>query len=209
MKCAEFQTRFQQVLDVRNTPACDEQLLAHAAECEECRSLLEGWEAFCSGFDTQSVPELDANFADGVVAASLVAPSSSPRSALIATLIAVAAVALLAAIPLYRLMTAEPATLAPSPEVAIVEPAAPEIKEHRVDAAEFAEMVDRITPWIPEVTPERMAPVDRLAGQFKPVTASFTVAYETLRRTIPVRRSSNNTEKKPQASSAVHLPTLG
>ena len=206
MKCAEFQTKFQNILDLRETPNCDEQLMAHAAQCEQCQAMLDGWESFSMGFDAQTIPELSSSFADDVVAASLVTQSSTSRFA-IASLIAIAAAVLLATIPLDRMLTA-PTQPDPVPEIVVVDPKNPIVEDDPIDPAEFAELVERITPWIPEVTPERMAPVDRLAGRFKPVTTSFAVAYETLRQTIPIRRSSD-TPKKPQASAAVQGPSLG
>jgi hypothetical protein len=69
MKCREFESRLNDVLDDRGQPRADGQLAAHAATCEPCRELLDGQAALFAGLAHRPLAAAPASgFARRVVA---------------------------------------------------------------------------------------------------------------------------------------------
>jgi hypothetical protein len=50
VRCEEFESRLNQILDRRRNPRSDAELSLHAASCPECGDLLAGYQALFAGF---------------------------------------------------------------------------------------------------------------------------------------------------------------
>jgi len=68
MKCADFEARLNEVLDLRQSPVGDPALSAHAAACPACRAALHTWD----------------QLVDGLVAIPVVAPPAWLRAGVLA-----------------------------------------------------------------------------------------------------------------------------
>lgn len=68
MKCCEFERRWQELLDGRQTPREDAELNAHALVCERCRDMLLIAQVLCDD-RSERQPSAAPDFADRVVAA--------------------------------------------------------------------------------------------------------------------------------------------
>jgi hypothetical protein len=105
MKCDDFESRLNDVLDERRAPAVDALLAEHAGHCVPCRGLLRDYEALAEGAGSLSAPCLEDGFSHRAVAAALdQVQTHSPASPLqgnwwtLAGLAAVAAALLLAVV---------------------------------------------------------------------------------------------------------------
>lgn len=67
MQCERFEARLQDLLDQRQRPECDTQLLEHAEACENCRETLLVQEQLFAGLDLWEAPSLSEAFAARVV----------------------------------------------------------------------------------------------------------------------------------------------
>ena len=84
MKCQEFEDRLQLLLDDREAPERDEQLLAHANGCPGCREMLQAQEALFEALPrtkTVARPAWLATVGEKVIAASLVEKASEGKTA--------------------------------------------------------------------------------------------------------------------------------
>jgi hypothetical protein len=68
MRCNEFESRLNDLLDLRRTPSADPQLLGHAAACSDCREQLAACDLLFLGLNAPSPPALSPGFARAVVA---------------------------------------------------------------------------------------------------------------------------------------------
>ncbi len=71
MQCQEFEDRMNVLLDERKSPEGDGALAAHAAGCEPCGRLLAGQRVLLAGLKRGKIPAASANFAQRVVANSV------------------------------------------------------------------------------------------------------------------------------------------
>lgn len=98
MRCNEFESRLNDLLDLRRTPSADPQLLGHAAGCGDCREQLAACDALFLGLSLPAASALPAGFAQGVVAKAAPAARSVvfPSYAAWGVVCAIAAAVLLA-----------------------------------------------------------------------------------------------------------------
>ncbi|MBX3411428.1 MAG: hypothetical protein KF708_01830 [Pirellulales bacterium] len=68
MKCGEFETRLNDLLDARQPLAGDKQLAAHAAECETCRADLSAYGALAGEIAARPRPLPSADLVSRVMA---------------------------------------------------------------------------------------------------------------------------------------------
>jgi Putative zinc-finger len=103
MKCDEFETRLNELLDARASLEGDEQLRAHAAICESCRQDLATVGMIVSELAHRPRPMPSAGLATRVVA-EFTAPQVEHRTVrrVMAYAFAAAAVLLIAAFPAWR-----------------------------------------------------------------------------------------------------------
>lgn len=74
MQCEKFEARLQDLLDQRQRPECDAQLLEHADACDNCRETLILQEQMFAGLELWETPTLDDAFAARVVAQAVAQP---------------------------------------------------------------------------------------------------------------------------------------
>lgn len=55
MRCEEFESRLNEILDRRRNPRSDAELSLHAASCLECGDLLAGYQSLLAGFKRREV----------------------------------------------------------------------------------------------------------------------------------------------------------
>jgi hypothetical protein len=73
MKCHEFEDRLHSLLDDRQSPEADAQLVSHAANCEPCRHLLTGQRLLLAGLRRGVAQRPSGQLAQRVVARHVVA----------------------------------------------------------------------------------------------------------------------------------------
>ncbi len=104
MPCEKFEARLHHLLDLRQHPETDDQLVAHAAICEDCRQILSAQRALFDAIEVFEPPPIPADFTEGVLARMKAAPASRPnyRAGRLLAALAVAAAVLVAVVPLAR-----------------------------------------------------------------------------------------------------------
>lgn len=108
MRCDEFESRLQELLDQRRSPDRDERLAAHVACCEPCGALLAGCEALVEGVAAWDAPAPAGDLVARVIHDWRPVPKARPRRHVFAGL-AIAATLLVAALPLVRWLRPAPA----------------------------------------------------------------------------------------------------
>ncbi|WP_164102916.1 hypothetical protein [Candidatus Laterigemmans baculatus] len=184
MRCERFDQRFHELLDLRQEPAGDPQLLEHAAECHRCQRTLEDWlrvEDFfaeprlesSSGSPnrTPSPPTSAASFP----AANSPAANSPAASWRPAALAATLAASLLGGVwfaggdrdrqPAAVAGQATPAAPSATPQLASIEQLGSRVAQPE---------------WWGSVVRAAWEPVDPLAEGFRPLTNSLQTALELL-----------------------------
>ncbi len=78
MRCAEFESRLNEVLDERLGLDSDPELVDHAQRCQPCRSLASSYEAIVTGLEQAKLPEASPALTARIVSAL---PASAAESA--------------------------------------------------------------------------------------------------------------------------------
>jgi hypothetical protein len=208
MQCDEFDVRLQKVLDHHRAPQHDAQLRRHALLCPQCADTLAAACRLLQGLDLWDVPPLSDDFAERVV--QQVAPAPRPHHTLWPALaLGVAASLLVCMVPgvAHVLRSGGPrATTA----------AAPSAGSHDGAWAAAAPAANRAvavtdSPWTryghsllelyPEETRQRhRQQMSEFAEDLRPIAAPFNTAVTAIRRSIPVRASTER--PSPRASLA-------
>ena len=71
MRCPDFETRLNDVLDNRQPPEADRELLAHVTTCVHCSHMLQSYVSMLAGFQRLKTPAVSPHFATSVVQATL------------------------------------------------------------------------------------------------------------------------------------------
>ena len=146
-------------------------------------------------------PPLDKDFTDRVVAQVVVSRDNGRSRKLLRHLLAVAAMLVIAFVPAYLLLHRKSA---PREEI-VAHVETPETVVIRVNpqqvpppysSADIRRFLDEISVRLETARLESMQPVDQFAVSLRPIAASFTTAYTTLRRALPFPYES---EAEPQA----------
>ena len=205
MHCAEFESRFHQLLDARVAPECDRRLLAHSAECAACRQMLQAQQTLFAGLDAFDPPATSRDFAQQVVLRRR-APKKRFSTAALAIAAMAAAVLLTAALmnggfggpvnPAKQPTTGLPVAIGNSHRSIASSPAANDAAA-QIATEEYRAILHTFLEDLPSAT-DRIPAVDHLAGGLKPIASSFSAALDALRRTIPGARANPNSDK-PQA----------
>jgi len=204
MRCADFETRLNEVLDERGSVEVDPQLSAHAQNCPDCSGLLAGCSALLDGLDARMTPQPPVELADRVLKQS--ASSRDTWSGrLLAICVAVAAGLLIALLPKLFYPTGPgsqpmaedtpvdidvtpPGTdsdVAPPADTPTPPPSGPSL----ANQLPYAEMV-RYTGQTMAQFPNTVRNTQTPEG-LRPVTSSMAVAFDAVRRTLP---GTGNTE---------------
>jgi len=223
MKCEEFESRLQDLLDFRESPNLDDQLAAHAGDCANCRRVLSATNTIFDGLALNDLHEPAASFTEQIVAE--VARNELrrlPRAVgAISMLAVVAATLLLAALPgLNSLLEPknQPGEVTNSSkksesdsEGQLVQAVPTELgsaviaedSAHGSDAdAEFRERFGALDLSSFSEVPHQINS-DQIPG-VRPIKCSFTVAFDLIRRTIPGGSKSDSTAK-PHAGAMLEL----
>lgn len=206
MRCDEFETRLQHVLDQRKVPEQDELLRQHARVCFNCQRILALQSQLFDGLELAVIPDLPEDFARRVVRE--VIPHAGRRRRPVPWTLALAAVAatlLLAVVPAAwsrfhkgphvasARRSAEPSPDGPRTDNVVAE-------DHRAKRGEMwwkvpADSILELYP--PEARLRHRQGVDEIANDLRPITTSFSAAITALRRTIPVGKDRHR--GRPQA----------
>jgi hypothetical protein len=107
MQCCEFENRLNEILDERGRPELDMLLASHAHHCSSCQHMLARYELVCEAASNLPMPKLPADFARRVVeqhvqqSLSGLARSRRGKRRFAASLLAVAALVLIAVLPMF------------------------------------------------------------------------------------------------------------
>jgi hypothetical protein len=99
VRCEEFETRLNDLIDERVEPSADATLAAHAAECAACATLLREYAALLNGVTMLPRPAVPAGLSLRVVADWRAVPRREAFRPRVRVLLAMAAALLVAAIP--------------------------------------------------------------------------------------------------------------
>jgi len=125
MKCDEFESRLNAVLDERRHGEFDVELSQHRAACPRCHDLASAYDVLLNGFYTLKTPELPADFAQRVLAEMQVRPAPTRRFALASAALATAAAVAIAAYLPWRTSSESAAPqIAAAPKTAVAVPQA-------------------------------------------------------------------------------------
>ncbi len=209
MLCSEFDARMQSLLDHRKPPELDPAILSHVQNCTSCNAQLATLSSVLDALDVMEVPDLAPDFAHSVVqslASSSLAPSPTrSRSTWLLVAAAIAAILLLAALPLswYAVRggreVARPTTR-PQPFAGPSAANSARQVPPSTDALEESWLVPvSILELYPAETRERhRQQVTQIADDLRPIATPFNAAVTAIRRSIPVGRSGVKGE--PRAS---------
>jgi hypothetical protein len=225
MQCEAFERRLQQLLDERQRPEFDRNLLRHAEQCSECAEILAVQELLFASLQEDTPEGLDDNFAERVVQRSLSSPASG-ASAGIKLLItgAIAALLLLMFVPTWlprriqgtegdRLQALLPPTfsgegLPTEPSVslpsgpALAAPPSTAVGTLQIDTLAHALYIDSFGTLLLELPDGTLAPVDQLTGGLRPLASSFSVAFDALRRSFPLGWESRHEKRRAATTVA-------
>jgi hypothetical protein len=234
MQCHEFEERMHWLLDERQSPHCDTQLLAHARNCVECHQTLRTQEVLFRNLDRGRGSELPPGFAERVVsqveARPLISRLKGNRRfwAVVGTVVATAAVALLAASLAFNRQPQTPAVPgvaeqatkdspnSPKSPAADPSPAgglasdlkSPEASTPDVESLEqYSQAIQSLASQVPHAV-ERLDEVEEATPGLRPVRTSFTLAIGTIRRTIPPPRKAPP-PRKPSKQDSSWLWAMG
>lgn len=216
MQCEIFETRLNQILDRRQRPETDNELLAHAQECEACRDALAAQEFLFEGLELLETPELSPGFARRVVASALAEAAPSPRAGafrpthwLALSAIAAAIVVAVVSAPFVwnlgdKVAKREPTEpVVPPPAIAKSNPAIavpPTLPQNGlVQNVDYREMFEQFPNNLPEAQRDALQSVEQIPGGLRPITNSFGVAVGLIRNTLP-RAKDEQPPRKPQAA---------
>lgn len=207
MRCDEFETRLNEVLDLRLPPESDAELAAHARECASCRTMLEGARCLLQHVASARSPEAPPDLAERTMEALHDKPARRGLLIVASVGLAVAASLLIVILPQW-LGPAAPARGPANPRKA---PAVAQTQE-KLDAQHVA-----IGPSVPShsvMGDEEYLAMMRLTGQamailpntvrrasqtpemalvtegMRPVTHSVTAVFTALRDTLPSKADS-------------------
>jgi hypothetical protein len=203
MRCSEFESRLQLLLDQRKVPERDSQLVAHTQVCSHCQEVLSLQSHLFDVLEMTEVPELPQGFAESVVARvvpSVMAHPTPTPNRMAPILLALAASLVLGLfsagviwISSERAQVAqEEPVMAPSAQDAVELETRDGDNWWRISPSSLA------TLYPSDVRQRHRQRVETIADELKPITTPFTTAATALRRTIPVGRKSE--DNQPQAA---------
>jgi hypothetical protein len=99
MKCEEFEERLNRVLDQRQRPEWDAELLLHCDHCAECRELAGLYGVLLDGFYALATPEPATDLPIRVIDELRVRPATTGRARIVTAVLATAAAVLVALVP--------------------------------------------------------------------------------------------------------------
>jgi hypothetical protein len=188
MRCHEFETRLNDLLDERRQPRLDVQLSRHTRQCDQCEGLLRSFEAVFEGLQSLPPLEIESELGQRVVAdfRPTVAMRLQRRENLRgwSRWLMVAAAMLMAAVPAWfvgRMSSDSRDGDPPAPTIAKdVEPITP--------SGSMLAVSYNYQKWAQIAAPIANRPLEvagDVADGLKPVANSMSAALDALRRTIP------------------------
>lgn len=202
MNCQQFAARLNDLLDERASPGADPELNSHADGCSACLGQLSAWEALVDTLDARTIPEPHVDCRDRV-AGRLAARPKWPTLVAVALPLSLAAALAIFVLPTFLtedrpVEPANPPAASSPPPFAATEDAGDVVAERDIllaDQAQYAAMFRRTGEAIaglPE-TVRNAPPLESMpvAGGIRPVTNSFSAAFNALRRTLPSKASES------------------
>ncbi len=221
MRCDEFEERVHQSLDQRIAPSSQESLLRHTQQCRRCHDLLASYEQLSDGLGFFEVAMPGEDLPQRVVEQFSTIRTRRHRVALAAAVAVLAATVLLAILPGFFSRrgpgdVASPNQPAPAggfdtpesttgPRIGAYNAEAPGFDQNGVDIEQAHIFWDQ---WATRLKADRWEPVDRIAGEFAPITEPLSIAIEEIRSTIPLGRSNRATEPSSDSADTWLLPAI-
>jgi len=205
MNCRTFQLRLQSVLDERRLPQEDSELLQHAWKCERCQRLMAAQQQLLNLLCCEPPPAPPADMASRIIAQ--VNPplhSRTTRGVVVWTWLAVAAAMLIIASPIALRFIRQQHV---DPNSFVNQRVSPDINNHMNDQQPSVDSyaLDRqnlgkvFDVWNRFRDQQFDQSVNEITSPLRPITASFGVTLNALRKTLPL--PSKNAAEKPQADA--------
>lgn len=215
MRCEEFEERIHESLDQRIAPGSQEALRHHARGCPGCNGLLASYEQLSDGLNFFEPAGPREGFSRRVVE-QVSAVRVRRRRVAIATAVAVLAAACLFAVLPSFLWRGGPHDIA-SPNHPTSDGGEPTVESPDVDATDDASSgaaTDKQKDvdieqahifwdeWASRFSTDRWKPVDRITGEFAPITEPLSIAIDEIRSAIPLGRSRRSDESSSDSADA-------
>ena len=221
MRCDEFEERIHQSLDQRIAPWSQEPLLRHTQKCHRCHELLATYEQLSDGLTFFEAAMPGEGFSQRVVKQFSTIRTRRRHVALAATVAALAAAVLLATLPGFLSRRAPGDVASPNnststggvstpestvgPKVGTSPAGAPSGEHNGIDIEQAHVFWDQ---WAARLTADQWEPVDRISGEFAPITEPLSVAIEGIRSTILLGRPSRTRETSSDSADAWLIPAV-
>lgn len=225
MRCNEFQDRWQRLLDERQAPELDDLLCAHAAMCEDCDRILRTQTILFREVARQR-PKTRTRTVQpaSAVRGGKIAGFGRKWGKPIAFGVAIAGSLLVLLIPGVRQVINSQSSSQPAAHVATArKPAVSQTalvvngrgnrpasartdnapanvqleKDAEAEKEALRKLMQDVAAKLSDVPDEQLEPFDHIASGFRPLANTLGVAWDALRRTIPVKR--NPSPHDPQA----------
>ena len=207
MRCSEFESRLQSLLDQRKVPERDSQLVAHTQMCTHCQEVLSLQSQLFDVLEMTEVPDLPEGFAESVVARVVPSVTAHPTpNKLVPLLVTLAASLVLGLFSAGVIWMSSDRGEVAQEEPAITPNAQNKVALKNADGDNWW----RISPsslatlYPSDVRQRHRQQVETIADELKPITTPFTTAATALRRTIPIGKKSDG--RQPQAAVPATWP---
>ncbi len=214
MLCKDFETRLQSLLDSRQSPECDPALKRHAQRCNHCHSQLATLSRLLDGLELLDVPPLPDEFAHRVVRQVRGRASRRVASTWALVALAVAATLLMAALPGFLYLFRGETHVAQDTRSQIHSPRELADSSQPVLPPTLLETTDEEGWLVPNASILGLYPkearqrhrdqVNQIAHDLRPIATPFNAAMAAIRRSIPVKRSTNKGEPRASTDRPLH-----
>jgi hypothetical protein len=223
MRCEEFEERIHESLDQRIAPGSQEALHNHARGCPSCNGLLASYEQLSDGLNFFEPAGPGEGFSRRVVEQVSVVRAQRRRVAVAtATAVAVlAAACLFAVLPSFLWRDGPHDIAAPndptldggeatieSPNVDATDAASSESASDKQKGVDIEQAHIFWDEWASRISTDRWKPVDRITGEFAPITEPLSIAIDEIRSAIPLGRSRPSDESSSDSADAWRIRSV-
>lgn len=211
MQCAEFENRLHGLLDARVPPENDPPLIAHAAACDACGSVLRVQKQLFASLRAPVTEKSTIEFSHTVIDRVSVNRRRTHHRRIAASVIAAAAVLLVIVLPFAgrppQVVEQDGGSGRKVMGLTTVAPRSVPQQLSKEEAEEFRALIRHLVDEISQRRLQALEPVDHLSDGFRPLAVTFNIAFDALWKTLPGHHSAVEHEP-PQAFNPAELSPL-
>jgi predicted anti-sigma-YlaC factor YlaD len=190
MQCRLVEERIQGLLDDLLDPSFDSVLIEHASTCASCRDLLEAQGKLFDGLQTSALPPLSADFSQRVVGVVVMQRRRQRITPAVAVLAIIATMLLVVALGPRSGRKVKRPKMASADITQSYQGSLAGLSVD-FDSREVGIAVQRFVAQLASGRGSGFYQVDQLTGTIRPLASTLNVAFDAIRRTIPIRHLSN------------------